>query len=204
MNPDVYTGGFVQTNAYLLTGPQGALLIDAPAGVAAWLKAKGITPVAALLTHQHYDHVEDAAALQQIGIPLYAFAPHSKDLTLESVARSWGMPISVVPYSIDHVLDLTQPFEIAGRSFQLAHVPGHSIDSVTFHLPDMGLVFSGDTLFAESIGRSDLPGGSGLQLVQGIEKHLLSLPDSTKVYPGHGPFTTIGHERAHNPYLEEG
>jgi glyoxylase-like metal-dependent hydrolase (beta-lactamase superfamily II) len=108
----------------------------------------------------------------------------------------------VVPYSIDHLLDLTQPFEIAGRRFDLAHVPGHSTDSVTFHLAEMGLVFSGDTLFAESIGRSDLPGGSGPQLVQGIEKHLLSLPDQTKVYPGHGPFTTIGHERASNPYLD--
>jgi glyoxylase-like metal-dependent hydrolase (beta-lactamase superfamily II) len=111
------------------------------------------------------------------------------------------MPISVVPYTIDHLLDPSRPFEIAGRSFQLAHVPGHAADSVTFHLPEMSLVFSGDTLFAEGIGRSDLPGGSGLQLVQGIETHLLSLPDATKVYPGHGPFTTIGHERAHNPYL---
>ena len=202
MNPDVYTGGFVQTNAYLLTGPGGDLLIDAPAGVSKWLKSKGITPVAVLLTHQHYDHVEDAAALQDMGIPLYAFAPHSKDLTLESVARNWGVPISVAPYTIDHLLDLTQPFEIAGRSFQLAHVPGHSTDSVTFHLPEMSLVFSGDTLFAESIGRSDLPGGSGSQLIEGIEKHLLSLPDQTKVYPGHGPFTTIGHERANNPYWD--
>jgi hydroxyacylglutathione hydrolase len=202
MNPDVYTGGFVQTNAYLLNGPEGALLIDAPAGVTAWLKAKGITPAAVLLTHQHYDHVEDAAALQEMSIPLHSFAAYSKDLTLESVTRGWGMPISVVPYRVDQLFDLTQPLVIAGRHLQLAHIPGHSTDSITFYLPDIGLVFSGDTLFAESIGRSDLPGGSSLQLVQGIEKNLLSLPDQTKVYPGHGPATTIGHERLNNPYLE--
>jgi glyoxylase-like metal-dependent hydrolase (beta-lactamase superfamily II) len=80
-------------------------------------------------------------------------------------------------------------------------VPGHSPDSVTFHLSAEGVLFSGDTLFAGSIGRPDLPGGDEDLLLSGIRGKLLRLPDSTRVFPGHGPDTTIGEERESNPYL---
>ena len=89
----------------------------------------------------------------------------------------------------------------AGKTLAMAHVPGHSPDSVTFHLADAGVLFSGDTLFAESIGRTDLPGGNTQQLLDGILGKLLSLPPETKVFPGHGPATTIGVEAKENPYL---
>ena len=93
------------------------------------------------------------------------------------------------------------PLRIAGLEISLAHIPGHALDSVTFHLVDHGVVFSGDTIFAGSIGRTDLPGGSTTQLLDGIARHLMTLPPETKVYPGHGPATTIGREAA-NPYLD--
>jgi len=197
----MYTGGFVQTNGYLIETPDGNFLIDAPDGMARWLAEKGVRVDDVLLTHQHYDHVTDAAALKAAGARLHALEDHSRDLTLESVARGWGMPISVVPYEIDRKFSMDEPLVIAGKTFHLAHVPGHSTDSVTFYQPEQGWVFSGDTLMAEGMGRTDLPGGSTQQLLDGILSKLLTLPPETKVFPGHGPATTIGHEARENPYL---
>lgn len=197
-----YTGGFVQTNGYLIETPDGNLLIDAPEGITAWIAERGVRVDGVLLTHQHYDHVTDAAALRAVGLKLCAFAGYSQDLTLESVARGWGMPISVVPYEIDEIFNMEKVFHIAGLEIALAHVPGHSTDSVTFYLKDHGVLFSGDTLFASSVGRTDLPGGSTRQLMTGIAKHLMILPAETRVWPGHGPGTTIGREKMENPYLE--
>lgn len=199
---EAYTGGFTQTNGYLIHGPQGPVLIDAPEGVVAWLGRKEIQPVATLLTHQHFDHVIDAAALQAAGCPIHAFDPYSTSLTLEDAARDWGLPISIVPFGVDEALAGRTMLEVAGLTFHLAHVPGHSPDSIVYRLPDLELAFCGDTLFAGSIGRTDLPGhGDHRLLLQGIARHLLSLPDSTRLYPGHGPSTTVGIERRSNPFL---
>jgi glyoxylase-like metal-dependent hydrolase (beta-lactamase superfamily II) len=202
MKISLYTGGMVQTNGYLVETPDGNLLIDAPEGIAEWITRRGVRVDDVLLTHQHYDHVTAAAALKALGARLHAYADYSKDLTLESMARSWGLPIAVTPYQIDRLFVMTEPLRIAGLEISLAHVPGHSTDSVTFHLPDHGVVFSGDTLFAGSIGRTDLPGGSTTQLLDGIARHLMTLPADTRVLPGHGPGTTIGEEAMGNPYLD--
>jgi len=200
--PESFTGGFVQTNAYLIETPDGGhVLIDAPMGVAEWLQRKGIHPVALLLTHQHYDHVEDVAAVAAMGAKVHAFAPYSAVLTLEERVRSWGLPVQIQPYTVDELLEGSANLEIGGLEMQLAHVPGHSTDSVTFYLPDRGELYAGDTLFAGSIGRADLPGGNMAQLVDGIRAKLFALADETRVFPGHGPTTTIGAERAGNPYV---
>ena len=202
MKISTYTGGFVQTNGYLVETPDGNLLIDAPEGIASWITERGVRVDDVLLTHQHYDHVTDAAALKALGARLHAFEDYSTDLTLEATVRSWGMPISVTPYQVDRHFLMTAPLLIAGLEISLAHVPGHSLDSVTLHLADHGVVFSGDTLFAGSIGRTDLPGGSTTQLLAGIARHLMTLPPATRVLPGHGPATTIGEEASGNPYLD--
>lgn len=200
--PESFTGGFVQTNAYLIETPDGGhVLIDAPMGVAEWLQRKGIHPVALLLTHQHYDHVEDVAAVVAMGAKVHAFAPYSAVLTLEERVRSWGLPVQIQPYTVDELLEGSANLEIGGLEMHLAHVPGHSTDSVTFYLPDRGELYAGDTLFAGSIGRADLPGGNMAQLVDGIRAKLFALADETRVFPGHGPTTTIGAERAGNPYV---
>jgi hydroxyacylglutathione hydrolase len=196
-----YTGGFTQTNGYLVETSDGNFLIDAPEGIAEWIREKGVRVDDVLLTHQHYDHVMDAAALGAMGVRLHAFAPYSQELTLESAARAWGMPISVKPYGIDSLLDPAQPLRLAGMEAFMAHVPGHATDSVTFYFPVAGVVFSGDTVFAGSIGRTDLPSGNTRQLLDGIDRHLLTLPPETRVLSGHGPATTIGREAASNPYL---
>lgn len=196
-----FTGGMAQTNGYLLETSDGNLLVDAPEGIAEWLSGKAVRVDHLLLTHQHYDHVLDAAALQRAGARIHAFAAHSPDLTLETAVRAWGLPITVEPFEVDESFDLSAPLRLGGLTFGLAHVPGHSTDSVTFHLAAWHLLFSGDTLFAGSIGRCDLPGGSMETLVAGISRHLLVLPDETRVLPGHGGESTIARERSGNPYL---
>jgi len=202
MKISLYTGGFVQTNGYLIETPDGNLLIDAPEGITDWIAERGVRVDHVLLTHQHYDHVTDAAALRASGAKLHALEEYSKDLTLESAARGWGLPISVPPYQVDARFEMGKPLKLAGLEFSLAHIPGHATDSVTFHLVDHGVVFSGDTLFAGSIGRTDLPGGSTTELLDGIAKHLMTLPPETKILPGHGPGTTVGEEAVENPYLD--
>ncbi len=202
MKLSIYTGGFAQTNGYLVETPEGNFLVDAPDGAAKWIEERGVRVDDVLLTHQHYDHVMDAAKLKAGGARLHAFTEYSTDLTLETAVRSWGLPITVEPYQIDMVFDMASPLKIAGLEFVLAHVPGHSTDSVTFYLASSGLVFSGDTLFAGSIGRPDLPGGNVEQLLDGIAAHLMTLPEETRVFPGHGPATTIARERVENQYLD--
>ncbi len=202
MKISCYTGGATQTNGYLIESPDGNLLVDAPEGVASWLGSQGVRVDDVLLTHQHYDHVLDAADLQSMGARLHAFAPYSKELTLEAAARAWGMPIEVDPYQVDVLFVPGQALRLAGQDLLVAHIPGHALDSVTFYFADAGLVFSGDTLFAGSIGRTDLPGGSTEQLLAGIARHLMGLPPATRVLSGHGPATTIGREAAENPYLD--
>ncbi|WP_193214148.1 MBL fold metallo-hydrolase [Luteolibacter marinus] len=199
--PECFTGGFVQTNGYLFQTPDASwIAVDAPRGMAAWLTSRNIRPAALLLTHQHYDHVEDAAAVAALGATVHAWAPYSTELTLEAMMRSYGMPVEVPPYPVDVLLEGTSSLEIGGQAMALAHVPGHSPDSVTFFLADKGEVYSGDTLFEGSIGRADLPRGNPAQLIDGIRGKLFALPEPTAVFPGHGPATTIGAERAGNPY----
>lgn len=197
-----YCGGFVQTNGYFLQGEDGTIiLIDAPLGITDFLKEQGLKPSHLLLTHQHYDHVEDVAKLKEAGVKVYAWSPYSRTLTLEEPVRSWGLPIRVTPYEVDQLLEGMERLEVGGLTFELAHVPGHSTDSVIYHLPDQGVVFAGDTLFAGSIGRTDLPGGNHAQLIAGIQEHLLTQPPATTLLPGHGPATTVSEEMRDNPYI---
>lgn len=194
-----YTGGLVQTNGYLAETPEGNFLVDAPAGIAAWLEGRGVRVDALYLTHQHYDHVEDVAALRAMGMKVFAWAKYSKDLTLESFGTGWGLP-SVEPYEVDELIAEGER-EMFGTKAKVSHVPGHSADSITFYIPEAGVVFAGDALFAGSVGRCDLPGGSFELLLAGIERELLSLPDDTRVLSGHGGETTIGREKATNGFL---
>ena len=194
-----YTGGMAQTNAYLLGEGDRCLLIDAPLGVCQWLDSLDELPSDLLLTHQHYDHVEDVAQLAAKGVRLHAYSPYSQDLTLEKMLQQSGIPITVAPYTIDELLKDKTEIEAGGIKFSIQHVPGHSPDSVVFIADDYAFV--GDTLFAGSVGRADLPDGDMDLLISGIREKLLTLEVETKVFPGHGPETSIGSERAGNPYL---
>lgn len=195
-----FTGGMVQTNGYLLESPAGNYLVDAPAGIAEWIAGKGVRVDGLYLTHQHYDHVEDVAALTAAaGVKVFAWAAYSQELTLEAYGSEW-IP-SVAPYVVDGLIPAGKN-EIFGMAVQVGYVPGHSTDSLSFYLADAGVVFAGDALFAGSVGRCDLPGGNFETLLEGIERELLTLPDDTVVYSGHGPETTIGKEKVSNGFLK--
>jgi glyoxylase-like metal-dependent hydrolase (beta-lactamase superfamily II) len=198
-----YTGGIAATNAHLLRLPGGTVLVDAPEGAAAWLRRQKVRVDVLFLTHQHFDHVMDAAAVKaEHGCRVYAFAPFSRELTLE---RLFGMVtgtfVEVPAFEVDELLEGRDTLEAAGETWRLHHVPGHSPDSVCFLLARDHLLFGGDVLFLDGIGRTDFPGGSTELLLSGIESKLLPLPDATRVFPGHGDETTIGRERLEDPFL---
>lgn len=194
-----YTGGMAQTNGYLVETVGGNFLVDAPSGISGWLDDRGVRVDALYLTHQHYDHVEDVAELQGRGVKVMGWAEYSKELTLESYGSSWGLP-EVRSFKVDELIS-----EGEGRwsdmKVDVSHVPGHSLDSITFYFPEEGVVFAGDALFAGSVGRCDLPGGNFETLVSGIREKLLTLPDETRVLSGHGPETAIGREKVSNGFL---
>ncbi|WP_395733116.1 MBL fold metallo-hydrolase [Prosthecobacter sp.] len=198
-----YTGGIAATNGHLLTLPDGTILVDAPDGIGAWLKQQKVKVDVLFLTHQHFDHVLDAAAVKaEHGCRVYSFADYSRELTLEILYGAvTGSPFSVPPFAVDEVLEGQSQIQVLGETWNLYHVPGHSPDSLCFHLPSQNLLFGGDVLFLDSVGRTDFPNGSGPLLLNGILKNLLILPDATRVFPGHGDDTTIGREKRENPYL---
>ena len=135
MNLFIHTGGFVQTNGYILADENGrCIVIDAPAGIADFLREKSLKPSHLLLTHQHFDHVEDVAALRADGARVYAFQDYAPEIIMEKRVQEMGLPIEIPPYEIDEILGGQSSLIIGDDHFDLAHVPGHSPDSISFHL----------------------------------------------------------------------
>ncbi len=199
-----YTGGIAETNGYLVETTEGNFVVDAPEGMADWLRNNGKKVSAVLLTHQHFDHVLDAAAIQkEHGAKIYAHSPFSRELTLEFLMGFVsGTSFQVQEFQVDELLAGKDTLELMGLTWQTASIPGHSVDSIAFYQTGKNLLFGGDVLFQGSIGRTDFPNGSQTLLLQGIARHMMTLPDETHVLSGHGPATTIGNERLNNAYLE--
>jgi len=164
------------------------------------LAAAGVTPVGIWITHAHVDHVLGVPRLKaDTGAPVYL---HPADRILydhaPEQAAAFGMRAEALPEP-DRALAAGDVLRVGGLEFRVRHAPGHSPGSVVFE--GQGAAFVGDVLFQGSIGRTDLPGGDFQTLLQSIERELLPLPDSTIVYSGHGPETTVGRERSTNPFL---
>jgi len=196
-----FTGGGFETNAYLLRGPDGCVLIDAPEGADRHFANETI--VALILTHGHFDHIADAAAVhRRHGCPVAIHADSRAMLAERGFFSKWGFPMDIEPVEPETLLKEGVPFCAGGVDFSLLEVPGHCPGSVCFYLKDQNVVFGGDTLFAGGVGRWDLPGGNKELLIAKIQQKLLTLPADTVVYPGHGPATTIGIETQTNPFLQ--
>lgn len=156
-----------------------------------------------LLTHAHLDHTFGIDHLREFyGAPVLG---HKDDAPLAQMrddqARRFHLPVKLGPMEIDRFVDRRSSLNLGHERIEVIETPGHSPGGVCYYIPESRMVLTGDTLFRGSIGRTDLPGGSMYQLVRSIRERLFLLPDDTKVYPGHGPATTIGEEKLHNPYV---
>jgi hydroxyacylglutathione hydrolase len=167
------------------------------------LQKHGLTLRQIIVTHAHIDHVGGAALLRKsTGAPVLMNQQDLGLLGMMEMQAGWlGVPTpQVAPPDASAEDGLT--IGLATLPAQVLHTPGHTPGSICLLFPDQHLLLAGDTLFAGSIGRTDLPGGDGQQILRSLRERLLVLPDSTHVVPGHGPETTIGEERQSNPFLQ--
>ncbi len=197
---ETFTGGVLDTNAFLLAAPAGKILIDAPQGADAHFADAEIHTL--LLTHGHFDHTADAEAIRaRHDCEVYCHPDTLPMITDRNFFRSWGFGLEVEPVSNPRTISETPTATFAGLNFRVLEVPGHCPGSVCFLIEASGSLFGGDVLFRGGVGRADLPGGDPNLLIAGIRSKILTLPDATRVLPGHGPDTTVGDERATNPWL---
>jgi len=221
-----FAAGAWGTNCYVIaSGPGEPCLVVDPGqdsidGLLEIIREHRLNPVAVLLTHGHVDHVWSVTPVAHgYGIPAYI---HGQDRY--RLADPAGTTVMVTREQLMHMtkgeLELTEPedvriladldeLDLAGMTLTVRHAPGHTEGSIVFVMPadsssgeESGLVVSGDVLFAGSIGRTDLPGGSDADMRRSLRQVILPLPDEMVVLPGHGPRTTIGQERQGNPYLQ--
>lgn len=204
---------YAGTNTWVVAPAPGgpAIIVDAPPdpdGIVALLARHDLVPAALLITHGHVDHVGGAGGVQaRTGVIGYVH-PADDFLTLDpglQLRALFGMgpaadlspPRELAPIADGDVL------ELAGIRIEVRHTPGHTPGHCCFLLPDEGWLFAGDQLFAGSVGRTDLPGGSFDSLLESMRTRVLDLADDVRVLPGHGPETSIGRERRTNPFLAD-
>lgn len=215
-----FPAGAWGTNCYLVAPAAGeeCVIIDpghqAAEGVAEAVAKHRLKPVAVILTHGHIDHVASVVPVCGAhGVPAWI---HPADRYMlsdpeKALGRTIGQPLmgELTVGEPEDLVELTDGarLELAGLELTVAHAPGHTKGSVTFGMPERAdvppVLFSGDLLFAGSVGRTDLPGGDPAEILASLARVCLPLEDSTVVLSGHGPQTTIGRERAANPYLRQ-
>lgn len=203
-----YPLGFIQTNCYIVSNAEKQCLIFDPGGegekLINELRRLKLKPLAILLTHAHFDHIGAVDEVRDAySIPVYIHTAEKKwllDPSKNGSAKYAEIP-SISGKEADNILNKESELQIGNFKFQLLHTPGHSPGSLTFYFEEDGFAVVGDTLFQNSIGRTDLPGGNEAQLMNAIHTKLLTLPETTIIYPGHGPASTIEDEMERNPFL---
>ncbi len=206
---ETFPVGFLEVNCTIVGCPETreAIVIDPGDEAGKILAALGkhrLRATAVVLTHGHFDHLGAAREIQEAGAKVYL---HHEDLplceNLPAQSRSFGLPPPRPP-EIDGFLSDGRSIPFGRCEAGVIHTPGHSPGSVCLTVPALGKVlFSGDTLFREGIGRTDLWGGDAGKILRSIRERLFVLDDDTIVVPGHGEATTIGHEKENNPFVGE-
>ena len=201
--------GPVYTNCYFLKNKEtGEALIvdpaDSPKRIFQKVEDMGAKPVGILLTHGHFDHIMGIdSILENWNIPVYV---EEEDLPIMTDPELNLSSSYTNGYSFDGAKPLKdgQKLELAGETIEVIHTPGHTMGGCCYYLPVEHAVFSGDTLFQRSVGRTDFPNSSQDAIVRSVRERLFALPDDTIVYPGHMGETKIEYEKLHNPYVQEG
>ena len=198
--------GMCQTNCYFVyeEGEKDVIVFD-PADKGEILFQKltdaGFTIRAMLLTHGHFDHIWGVNKLRDLsGAKVYAYEGE-KELCEDAGKNVSAQAGRAETVTADMYVRDGEIIEVAGMSCRLIATPGHTQGSCCYYFEEDGILISGDTLFRESVGRTDLPTGSYSALIHSVQDKLMPLSDEVKVYPGHGDETTIGHERKYNPFL---
>jgi hydroxyacylglutathione hydrolase len=210
MKVDTIVLGDFQTNSYVARTTEetaDCVIVDtglSPEPLMDFLVENELNPTAVIFTHGHADHIAGLNLLRQKW-PDIKVAIHTDDAEMltdpmKNLSIMTGKSFTSEPAQI--VIKQDEAIEFAGIEFEVFHTPGHTPGGICLYCRDQSVVFAGDTLFADSIGRTDFPGGNYEQLIESIKTKLLALPDDTKVYTGHGSDTTIGYERKHNQYLQ--
>lgn len=211
-----FSAPVVGTNCWVIAPSEGSECLvvdpgisdpDVDAQLGQVLERHRLRPVAVLATHGHLDHTFSIRPIcEKRGLPAYIHSADRELLANPEKAMGDAFRQMFAGFNFvepDDVYELTdgQRLEIAGVRFAIDHAPGHTPGSILIRVDDEQVIFSGDVLFAGSIGRTDLPGGSLDQMAESLRKKVLPLSDDYQVYPGHGPATTIGQERQSNSYL---
>jgi len=205
---ETLTVGPFQENCYVIGDREAGAIIDPgdeATRIALAVEQTGLEIGQILVTHAHIDHVGAVAALaDEYACPVLMHAEAEPMLRqLPTQAMTMGLRFGKVP-DVDRYIEDDELLEVGGLKVSALYTPGHAPGHLAFYVEDDGVVVAGDALFAGSVGRTDLFGGDMAVLLRSINERFLTLPDETRVYPGHGPPTTIGDERAHNPFLQEG
>lgn len=201
-----YVVSVCATNCYFAINDdtKEVLIIDPGASakqLAEKVKEHGLKPVGILLTHGHFDHAGAAAELSQLlDVKIYAHEAERETLETPGLNLS-GWEAKSETYHADVYVKDEQELELAGFKVRVLFTPGHTVGGCCYYFVEQSAVFSGDTLFEGSIGRTDFPKGSASQLIRSINEKLMIMPDETAVYPGHGEMTSVGMERVNNPFL---
>ncbi len=209
MHIDTFVLGDFQTNCYVVRTDESrkdCVLIDPglhPYPLVQFLQQQTLNPEAIIITHGHIDHIGGVEIIRE-SWPKAKVYIHKADAEMltdpnENLSMVAGTVFQARPAEV--VINGQTEIRAAGLRFEILHTPGHTPGGICLHCPSDGIAFVGDTLFAGSVGRSDFPGGSHEQLLQSIQTQLLVLPETTRIYPGHGPQTTLRNEKKHNPYL---
>ncbi|SEW24328.1 Glyoxylase, beta-lactamase superfamily II [[Clostridium] fimetarium] len=199
--------GSVSTNCYFIVNvsTKDTIIIDpadSPATIKSVISENGLKPQAILLTHGHFDHILAANQIKEkFNIPVIACDKEKNIIENSSFNLSSSFGANVQLKADEYVQDGTL-LNIAGFSIKVIHTPGHTEGSVCYYFLNEDILISGDTLFNESVGRSDFPTGSASQLIRSVKEKLLILPGKTIVYPGHGDSTTIEYEKKYNPFCQ--
>jgi hydroxyacylglutathione hydrolase len=209
MDVRMFTVGPVQENTFILRrdGSDRALIVDpgeeAPKLLGA-LEALGLTLDGILITHTHFDHVGAVAPIAE-ATGAEVWVPEIEKPVLADIMSyvPWPGFGPFDSWDAEHTVQGGERLELAGFEIDVIFTPGHSPGHVTYSIPDEGAIFSGDVLFQGSVGRVDLPGGDWPTLLESLRTLVDSLPEDTKVHPGHMGLTTLGAERATNPFLDE-
>ncbi len=199
-------------NTYLLYDQTGQCLIVDPGccnraeeqALATFVEQNGLKPILVAATHGHVDHICGVSFVTgKWGVP---FAMHAADKPLLEAAPSYGLSMGFALDAVAGVdIDLSgvEELKVGDSLVNVIHTPGHAPGHVVFHVPEAGLLLSGDLLFRESIGRTDLPGGDYPALMQSIVERVIPLGAATRIFPGHGPDSTLSHEVMYNPFITE-